>query len=162
MRVIGIDPGLATIGLGVVDSLGPDDLRVVEWLTIETKPGALGSRLKEIRTDLSDYIKKLKPDLAVVEKIFFAINERTAIDVAHARGVILETIASRSLPIIEPTPLELKSSLTGDGQADKRQMQDMLKLLLKIEEIPRPDDAADALGLAVFGALYHKKRTMLA
>ena len=81
---------------------------------------------------------------------------------AHARGVILETIASRSLPIIEPTPLELKSSLTGDGQADKRQMQDMLKLLLKIEEIPRPDDAADALGLAVFGALYHKKRTMLA
>lgn len=163
MRSIGIDPGLATIGIGVVDAIDVHSYRAVEWLTLETAAGLpLPERLAEINKDLGQYLTDMKPDVAVVEKIFFSTNRQTAIDVAQARGVILATIAARHIPIIEITPLELKSAVTGDGGADKRQMQDMLKMLLKLDQIPRPDDAADALGLAVYGALHSSKPTMLA
>jgi crossover junction endodeoxyribonuclease RuvC len=112
-------------------------------------------RLLEIQRDLSAMIDDTNPELAVVEKLFFATNERTALDVAQARGVIILTLAERSLKIIEPTPLQMKLGITGDGQADKLQVQTMLKHMLKLDDIPRPDDAADALALAAYGALQH-------
>ncbi len=157
MRILGIDPGLATVGLGYVDCTSPHDIRAGEWLTIETAPTlTLAERLEEIADDLEKYIKQIKPDLAVVEKLFFATNQKTALDVAHARGVILLTLGKAGLSVVEPTPLQLKSAITGDGGADKRQVQDMLKMMLKLPSIPTPDDAADALGLAVYGALQNQ------
>lgn len=162
MRILGIDPGLATIGIGIIEASSPVDLRCIEWLTITT-PAALPlpDRLREIAKDLGNLVQDVKPDLAVIEKLFFATNEKTAIDVAQARGVIVCTIAEAGIPIVEPTPLQMKLAVTGDGQADKVQVQTMLLHLLKLKEIPKPDDAADALGLAIYGALQEKRSTVL-
>ncbi len=154
MRILGIDPGLATIGLGLVEAASPHDIRVCEWLTLETEAGtAFDERLGEIHSDLSAYIRQMKPDTAVVEKLFFATNARTAFDVAQARGVIILTLSQSAVPLMEPTPLQLKSCITGDGKAAKSQMQAMLVRMLRLRETPKPDDAADALALAVYGAL---------
>jgi crossover junction endodeoxyribonuclease RuvC len=154
MRILGIDPGLATIGIGTIDADGPHNIQNPDWLTIQTKAGLpLSDRLLEIQKDLGEFIDDFKPELVVIEKLFFATNEKTALDVAHARGVIVLTVAQRSIPIIEPTPLQMKLGITGDGSADKTQVQTMLMHLLKLQEIPKPDDAADALALAVYGAL---------
>lgn len=154
MRILGVDPGFATVGLGYIDCTTAHDIRVGEWLTIQTLPtSSFPQRLEEIARDLEEYIVQIKPDLAVLEKLFFATNQKTALDVAHARGVIVLTLQKAGLKIIEPTPLQLKACITGDGGADKRQMQEMLKLMLKLDRIPEPDDAADALGLAVYGAV---------
>lgn len=153
MRILGIDPGLATVGIGIVDAAPHTDLAVLEWLTITTTPGKLHARLAEIDRDLTTILDESRPDIAVVERLFFARNAVSGIEVAHARGVILCRLALRHIPILEPSPLQLKSAITGDGKADKQQMQTMLLRLLKLKEIPRPDDAADALALAVFGSL---------
>lgn len=157
MRILGVDPGLATVGLGILDADTPQELTVVDWLTITTPARTpLGERLRELSEDLTTMIRDTHPDLAVVERLFFARNEQTAIDVAHARGVILLTLAAASVPVLEPTPLQLKLAITGDGGADKRQVQTMLRRILKLQELPRPDDAADALALAVYGALQQR------
>lgn len=154
MRVLGIDPGLATVGLGLVDAPTRDTPTAVEWLTIETKAGLpLQERLLEIERDLTEYLEQVRPELVVVEKLFFAKNETTALDVAHARGVLLSCVARRGIPLLCPSPSEMKLGITGDGAADKLQVQTMLKLVLKLADIPRPDDAADALALALFGVL---------
>jgi crossover junction endodeoxyribonuclease RuvC len=154
MRILGIDPGLATIGLGLIEATNQSDIRVVEWLTIETAAGlATEERLKEIHADLGAYLRDNTPDLVVIEKLFFATNERTAIDVAQARGVIVLTVAEHGMRIVEATPLQMKLGVTGDGKADKLQVQTMLLHLLNLTEVPKPDDAADALGLAIYGAL---------
>lgn len=154
MKILGIDPGLALIGLGLIESTSPHDIAVIEWLTLRTASGlSLGERLREIHGDLSAYLAETKPALAVVEKLYFATNERTALDVAHARGAILLTLAAAAIPVVEPTPLQLKLAITGDGKADKRGMQMMLMRTLQLAEIPKPDDAADALALAVYGAI---------
>jgi len=151
--VLGIDSGLATTGIGLVTADGTN-LSATDWLTIQTKCGCpLAERLEEIHCDLAAYIREHRPERAVVEKLFFSTNEKTALDVAHARGVILLTLAEEGIPFLEPNPLTLKTCITGDGRADKRQMQDMLCRILHLTEIPHPDDAADALALAVFGAL---------
>jgi crossover junction endodeoxyribonuclease RuvC len=162
MIILGIDPGLATVGLGVIQSETGSDLQVKDWLTISTKAGLpLTERLEEIHTDLGTFMDDLKPDLVVVEKLFFATNQKTAIDVAQARGVILLTIAERKIPLLEATPLQLKLGITGDGQADKTQVQTMLLHILKLQQIPKPDDAADALALAVYGALQQNRLMIL-
>jgi crossover junction endodeoxyribonuclease RuvC len=154
MRILGIDPGLAVVGLGLIEAPSAYDLNVVDWLTIRTPAGlSLSQRLLEISRDLGTYLDEAKPDLAVVERLFFETNVQTAIDVAHARGAILAKLAEHGIPVIEPTPLQLKLAITGDGKADKRQMQTMLPHLLKLKEIPRPVDAADALALAAYGAI---------
>lgn len=154
MKILGIDPGLATIGIGIIEATSPSDLACIEWLTITTPAGLpLPERLLEIAKDLGELLKDIQPDLAVIEKLFFATNEKTAIDVAQARGVIVCTVAEAGIRIVEPTPLQMKLAVTGDGQADKLQVQTMLLHLLKLKEIPKPDDAADALGLAIYGAL---------
>lgn len=158
MRILGIDPGLATIGLGLIDAPSRSDLQVIEWLIISTPAGLpVPERLCEIRKDLNEYLDATAPELVVIERLFFATNERTAIDVAQARGVIVQTVAERGLPIIEPTPLQMKQGITGDGAADKAQVQAMLVTELKLTSIPRPDDAADALALAMYGALVGTK-----
>ncbi len=157
MRILGIDPGLATVGLGIVDATSAHDIRVCEWLTLETAAGtAFQERLEEIHSDLSDYIREMKPEMAVVEKLFFATNAKTAFDVAQARGVILLALSQSAIPFVEPTPLQLKSCITGDGKAVKAQVQAMIVRMLNLSETPKPDDAADALALAVYGALQHK------
>ncbi len=154
MRVLGIDPGLATVGLGLIDAPSRDTPTAVEWLTIETKAGLpLQDRLLEIEKDLTEYLDHAKPDMVVVEKLFFAKNETTALDVAHARGILLACIARRGIPLLCPSPSEMKLGITGDGSADKTQVQTMVKMCLRLQDIPRPDDAADALALALFGVL---------
>jgi crossover junction endodeoxyribonuclease RuvC len=161
MRVLGIDPGLATIGLGTVEARSPHDIRAGEWLTIRTAAGLpLAVRLKEIRTDLLAYIQDVRPELAVIEKIFFAENRKTAIDVAQARGVILLCLAEAAVPVLEVTPMQLKSCITGDGGANKRQVQDMLVRTLHLDRIPQPDDAADALALAVYGGIVAERSAL--
>ncbi len=154
MRILGIDPGLATVGIGMLEAAGPHDLRHPDWCAITTEAGLpLPERLKEIATDLRAMVADFEPELAVVERLFFAVNAQSALEVAQARGVILSILAEAGIPILEPTPLELKLAITGDGQADKSQMQSMVALTLKLNEIPTPADAADALALAVFGAV---------
>lgn len=163
MRVLGVDPGLATVGIGLIEAESVHSFCAPDWLVITTEPGLpLAERLNEIQKDLSAFLRESQPDLAVVEKIYFSSNRRTALDVAQARGVILQTLQECSIPILEPTPSELKSCITGDGGADKRQMQDMLAHLLNLKEIPQPDDAADALALAVFGAVQGRKISLIA
>ena len=155
MKILGIDPGFAILRIGLVETSGPQDIQALDWLTIKTKAGIpLPNRLVEIANDLSKLIEEFKPELAVVEKIFFSTNKKSAIDVAQARGVIIQTAAMHGIPILEATPMQLKSCITGDGKADKKQIQDMLVHMFKLKEIPQPDDAADALALAAYGALH--------
>ncbi|MBM3231281.1 crossover junction endodeoxyribonuclease RuvC [Candidatus Peregrinibacteria bacterium] len=162
MRILGVDPGLATVGLGLVERESARSVRAIEWLTIETDAGmAPAERLRIIADDLEEYIKETSPDLAVVEKLFFSVNVKTALDVAQARGVILSVIARHGIPCLEPTPPELKSCITGDGNADKAQIQRMLMGMFNLKEPPSPDDAADALALAAFGA-FQGRVTLLA
>ncbi|MDP7477521.1 MAG: crossover junction endodeoxyribonuclease RuvC [Candidatus Peribacteraceae bacterium] len=162
MRVIGIDPGLATIGIGLIEAKSSQSVTALEWLTIETAANTpLPDRLGEIASDLALYLKETEPEIAVIEKLYFSVNEKTALDVAQARGVILATVAAEGIPIIEPTPPELKSCITGDGSADKKQMQSMVKTIFNLDETPAPDDAADALALAAFGAYQGENVTIL-
>lgn len=154
MRIVGIDPGIATIGLGTIEMTTSSNIQATDWLTIRTKPIPLPERLKEIADDLDAFLEKTHPDLIVVERLFFAQNERSAMDVAHARGVILSAAARQGCPILEPTPLQLKLAITGNGRATKEEMQRMLLHLLHLKEIPKPDDAADALALAFYGTLH--------
>lgn len=162
MRILGIDPGFATVGMGTLESSSPHDLQHPDWLTIRTKAGLpFSERLLEIKKDLHEFLDEFQPELAVIEKLFFATNEKTALDVAHARGVIVLTVAERGIEIIEPTPLQMKLGITGDGSADKTQVQSMLVQLLNLHEIPKPDDAADALALALYGALHRKPASVL-
>ncbi len=156
MRVLGIDPGFATIGLGLIETQ-KNSMKAIDWCTITTKPGLpFASRLAELAKDLQSYIDEHEPDLAVVEKIFFSNNQQTAIGVAHGRGVVLSLLGQGNIDVLEPTPNELKLAIAGDGRADKKQMQAMVMRHLKLTELPQPDDAADALGLALFGAFQHK------
>lgn len=154
MKILGIDPGLATVGLGLIETTELQNYTALDWLTIETHASQpLPERLCELQSDLLEYLNEHKPDLVVIEQLYFATNQKTAIDVAQARGVLVATVAQNNLPIIDVTPMQLKSTITGDGGADKQQMQEMLKVLLKLDEVPQPDDAADALGLAVYGSI---------
>lgn len=149
MRFLGIDPGIATVGFGVIEKTG-NNYTMIDMGTIVT-PKNLDTpeRLNIIRTDLLDLIDTFKPHAVSVEKLYFSTNVKTAMTVAEARGVILETIFSKGIQVVEFNPLEIKQAVTGDGKADKKQIQDMLKLLLKLEKAPKQDDAADALASAL-------------
>lgn len=154
MKILGIDPGLATVGIGMVEAQSVQDIHAIDWLTITTKAGVtFADRLQEIHTDLTDILTDFQPDYAVVEQLFFSSNKKSAFDVAQARGVIVQAIAEKGVSMMEATPMQLKSAIAGDGGAQKKEVQDMLVRMLHLEEIPTPDDAADALGLAVYGAL---------
>ncbi|MBM3227926.1 crossover junction endodeoxyribonuclease RuvC [Candidatus Peribacteria bacterium] len=157
MRILGIDPGLTTTGIGIIEAF-PQSMRAVDWCTITTSPTTpLPERLAEIARDAEGIMAKYAPDLAVVEQVFFAKNARTAIGVAHARGVLMMLASSRGMPVLEVTPMQLKSAIAGDGAADKQQLSSMLLRWINLTVIPTPADAADALALAVYGALHGKE-----
>lgn len=155
MRVLGIDPGLATVGLGLIESESGRDFTAIDWLTLTTPAKVpMNERLLEIDRDLTTFVRESKPDLAVIERLFFSVNEKTALDVAQARGVILCVLAREGIPCLDAGPMELKAAITGDGRADKIQMQNMVTRLLRLNETPQPDDAADGLALALYGAMH--------
>lgn len=157
MRILGIDPGLTTAGLGLIDTGKKQGPKALEWLTIETeKTLPLALRLFELSGDLKEYLKSAKPDLAVVERLFFTVNKQTAMETSQARGVILAVLAGEGIDVLEVTPSQLKTAIAGDGNADKKQMQSMVKRTLKLEEIPSPPDAADALAMALYGAFTYR------
>jgi len=159
MRILGIDPGLTRTGIGLIDGTDVQHPQAVEWMTIATEPTLpTPLRLTELSKDLNEILKECNPSLAVVEKLFFSTNTRTAMQTAEARGVILLALQSAHIPIVEVTPLQLKMSITGDGNADKKQMQSMVMRILHLKKVPEPADAADALALALFG-LYTSTKT---
>jgi crossover junction endodeoxyribonuclease RuvC len=147
--VLGIDPGTAITGYGLVES---DDglLKLVGSGTITTSAKEnLPARLQIIYRELSRIIAAYRPAEAAIEELFFARNARTALAVGHARGVALLALADAALPISEYTPLQVKQTVTGYGQADKKQVQEMVRLLLDLPDVLRPDDAADAAAIAI-------------
>lgn len=149
MRVLGIDPGTAITGYAVVEEEGAD-LRLIAIGTVQTPARTpLPQRLKTIYRGLSEIIAEYRPEAAVVEELFFSRNARTAMSVGHARGVVLLALVDAGLPIAEYTPMQVKQAVTGYGGAGKRQVQEMVRVLLQLPEIPRPDDAADAAAVAI-------------
>jgi crossover junction endodeoxyribonuclease RuvC len=155
--ILGLDPGTATTGFGVVkDAKG--QVEYMDCGCIVTSKGiSPAERLLTIAKSLEILIKKYQPDILAVEKLFFTKNITTAMSVAEARGVILVTAAKHNLEIAEYTPLQVKQTLTGYGKADKQQIQRMVKSILKLQNIPKPDDAADALAIAIC-AVHHASR----
>jgi crossover junction endodeoxyribonuclease RuvC len=150
MRVIGIDPGIAITGYGLVDELEDGSLKVVDYGAILTDPATpLPERLTQLFKSLNNLIEIHRPQVGAVEKLFFQRNVRTAIGVGQARGVALLSLGEARLPLAEYTPLEVKQAVTGYGAADKHQVQQMVRALLSLDDIPKPDDAADALAVAV-------------
>lgn len=149
MLILGIDPGLATIGFGLVIKNG-DKYRAVEYGAITTAPKQMiEKRLGDIYDDMVELLERYKPDCMAIEELFFNSNTTTAIDVAMARGVILLAAYKCGVDIYEYTPLEVKSSVVGYGRAEKQQVQYMVRLMLGLKETPKPDDVADALALAL-------------
>ena len=150
MLSLGIDPGTASLGYGLARERGDGSLECVDYGALRTPAGMpMPQRLQRINQGLRDVIKRYQPDRAAVEELFFARNVSTAITVAQARGVVLLTLQNAGLPVAEYKPNAIKQSLCGYGGADKTQMQEMARLLLNMENAPRPDDAADALAVAI-------------
>jgi crossover junction endodeoxyribonuclease RuvC len=150
MLVIGIDPGTASTGYGLVSQDSGGDLSETEFGLISTAAGRpMQTRLLDLYESLRKILAIHKPDEAAVEKIFFQRNVSSAISVGQARGVVLLALAQAGLPVFAYNPREIKMAICGYGNAGKRQMQGMVKALLKMNEIPRPDDAADALAVAI-------------
>lgn len=149
MKILGIDPGFATIGFGLVEFTGPTP-RMLRYGAITTPPELdFSQRLVMIYNDMTELLQTLKPDAVSVEELFWGHNVTTGIGVSHGRGVILLAIAQANLPLYEYTPMQVKQAVVGYGKAEKRQVMDMTRRLLKLERLPRPDDAADALALAL-------------
>lgn len=149
MRIIGIDPGTGILGFGVIDAK-QSGYRLVTAGVIKTPAHTpLDERLAEIFDGLTEIIAETRPEVMSIEKLFFARNVTTAISVAHARGVAMLTGHKADLAIAEYTPLQIKQTLTGYGKADKKQIQEMVRLNLGLSQVPKPDDCADALAAAI-------------
>lgn len=149
MRIIGIDPGTGILGFGVVDVVGGSSKLVTAGVIRTPAHTPLDERLEEIFDGLTEIIAETNPTVMSIEKLFFARNVTTAMSVSHARGVAMLAGRKARLEIAEYTPMQIKQSLTGYGKADKKQVQEMVRLQLKLKEIPKPDDAADALAAAI-------------
>ena len=149
MRIIGIDPGTGILGFGVIDFSGSRFKLVTAGVVRTPAHTPIDERLEEIFDSLTEIITETKPDVMSIEKLFFARNVTTAISVAEARGVAMLTGRKAGLPIAEYTPLQIKQTLTGYGKADKKQVQEMVRLNLGLTEAPKPDDCADALAAAI-------------
>ncbi|MCP4523512.1 MAG: crossover junction endodeoxyribonuclease RuvC [Candidatus Gracilibacteria bacterium] len=153
MRILGIDPGTTTIGFAILDKNGMKN-NIVDYGVFSTTPKMeLSVKLLEIGMDMKEIIKKYNPDIVSIEKLFFQTNVKTGIDVSHARGVIMYECIKSDIKIVEYTPLQVKKAITGHGSCNKLQLQNAIKMIFRMEEIPKPDDAADAIGLAYMGAL---------
>lgn len=149
MRILGIDPGYAIVGYGVLDY---DNVKfdVINYGAITTDAKTpFAKRLREIYEDMNSLLEKFSPDALSVEKLYFNTNITTGIDVAEARGVILLSAAMREIPIYEYTPLQVKVAVTGYGRAEKHRMQEMTRNILRLKSVPKPDDTADALAIAI-------------
>jgi len=157
MRILGLDPGTATVGYGVIDDVDGEAV-VVSYGAIITRPkdGDAARRLQIIFEKLNDLLVEFRPDAVAVEKLFFGKNITTAIKVGQARGVLLLALANAGLPISEYSPPEIKEAVSGYGNASKQQVQYMVQNILGLDEIPKPDDAAD--GLAVAFTLYQRQK----
>lgn len=149
MIILGIDPGYAIVGIGVIEYTG-NKFRPVAYDVITTHAKmATTLRLKNIYDDINFCFEKYKPDAVAIEELFFNNNAKTAIAVAQARGVLVVSATNRGIPVYEYTPLQIKQAVAGYGRADKTQVQQMVKMLLNLNTIPKPDDAADALAIAI-------------
>ena len=149
MRILGIDTGIAIVGFGLIES-NRGSVQMLQYGAVTTEAGLpLATRLVQIENDMTALIAQLKPDEIAVEELFFSKNITTGIAVAHGRGVILCTAERLGVPIFEYTPMQVKQAVAGYGLADKKQVMDMTKRLLKLKAVPRPDDAADALAIAI-------------
>jgi crossover junction endodeoxyribonuclease RuvC len=145
---LGIDPGTATMGYGVI--VGDTAPRAIDYGVIETPADAdMPVRLKEIYAGMLELLERFHPDVVAVEQLFFARNVTTALTVGQARGVILLAAAQHNVPVTEYTPMQVKQAVVGYGKADKHQMQEMVRIILNLRSQPKPDDAADALAIAL-------------
>lgn len=151
MTILGIDPGTTTVGYGIVKK-EKDKLHCVEYGAITSSMKENRAKFLNIYKNINELIKKHKPDIVVVEKLFFFKNLKTVISVSEARGVILLTISLKKIGLQEYTPLQIKQAITGYGRANKKQIQKMVKIIFNLKEVPKPDDAADALAIAICAA----------
>lgn len=149
MRILGIDPGIAIVGFGLLEAERAN-VQMLRYGAITTEAHQpLSHRLVQIESDLRQLIEQFKPDAIAVEELFFSNNITTGIAVAHGRGVILCTAEKCGVPLFEYTPMQVKQAVVGYGIAEKKQVMDMVRRLLKLKAVPRPDDAADALAIAI-------------
>lgn len=149
MKILGIDPGVATVGFGLLETSGTQQ-RILSCGVITTPAHTpLSSRLDRIYSDLEELIRSCDPEAISIEELFFSKNITTGIPVAHARGVILLCAFRCGVPVYEYTPMQVKQAVVGYGKAEKRQVMDMTRRFLKMDKMPRPDDAADAIAIAL-------------
>lgn len=149
MVIFGIDPGYAIVGCGIV-RYERNNFSLMGYGAVTTdKDMPFNERLKKIYIDITELLRKFKPDAVSIERLYFNTNQKTAIDVAQARGVIVLAVENEGIPLFEYTPLQVKQSIVGYGRAEKQQVQEMTKMFLHLDKIPKPDDAADALALAI-------------
>ena len=149
IRILGIDPGYAIVGFGVLDYDGVK-FTPVEYGAVLTEAGQpFPERLRAIHEDIEFIFDKFRPHSMAIERLYFTSNQKTAIDVAQARGVTVLSAARRNVPVFEYTPLQVKMSVVGYGKAEKRQVMEMTQRILNLAQIPKPDDAADALAIAI-------------
>lgn len=159
MIILGIDPGYAIVGYGVLEYKN-NKFKVIEYGAITTDASMdMFDRFKSIYDDICEVMERTNPDFMAIEELFFNSNQKTAINVAQARGVILLAAMNRGIQIFEYTPLQVKQAVAGYGRAEKKQVQQMVKLLLGLKEVPRPDDTADAVAIAIcHGHSYNPRR----
>ena len=158
MRIIGIDPGYAIVGYGVIDYIG-NKFKIVEYGAITTESNQnMNERFKSIHDDLNTIIERTKPEFLAIEELFFNSNQKTAINVAQARGVLLLSALNHGISVHEYTPLQVKQAVVGYGRAEKKQVQLLVKSILGLEKEPKPDDTADALAIAVCHAHSYNPR----
>lgn len=161
MRIMGIDPGYAIVGYGLLDYSG-NRFSVVNFGTITTSADMpFERRLLAIYDDMRVLLQSYKPDVVSIEKLFFNTNQKTGIDVAQARGVTLLPVIQAGIPFFEYTPLQVKSSITGYGRAEKQQVQELVRTILHLKEVPKPDDTADAVALAITHAYSINTRRLI-
>lgn len=149
MKILGIDPGTATTGFGVIEKQNGSLVFVDAGVITTTPDEEMHHRLVRIDECIDQLIREHRPDMVVVELLYFATNVTTAITVGQARGVVLLAAGRHKLPVHEYTPLQVKQAVTGYGKADKKQVQEMVKMMLRLDGIPKPDDAADGLAIAI-------------
>ena len=158
MRILGVDPGTGICGFGVLDVPKKGSSLLLDSGAITTPPHTpLPDRLLDIYDSLHEIIKENRPDCIAIEKLFFMQNITTGISVAEARGVVLLVAKQASLPIFEYSPNEVKKAMTGYGHADKKQMQEMVRVFLKMDEVIKPDDAADAVAIAIVHSMFRQR-----
>jgi crossover junction endodeoxyribonuclease RuvC len=162
VRILGLDPGTASVGYGIVDAQDGRAVAVT-WSVIHTAPGDgdAAHRLQKIYRELSQLLQEYRPDAAAVEQLFFGRNITTAISVGQARGVLLLALADAGIPVAEYSPPQIKEAVSGYGNASKEQVQYMVRHLLELDEVPRPDDAADGLAVALTHFQRYRTQSLL-